>query len=78
MARDLLIYGAGGSCKELAFFVTLDKNPKTAWKVRGFIDDTEHLQGKKIHGVPVLGGLNYLMGISGNVAVTISTDRTLL
>jgi sugar O-acyltransferase (sialic acid O-acetyltransferase NeuD family) len=71
MNRDLLIYGAGGAGRELAFFLSLDKNPKTAWKVKGFIDDTRKLQGKIVNGIPVLGGFEYLKNYSGNLTVTV-------
>jgi sugar O-acyltransferase (sialic acid O-acetyltransferase NeuD family) len=71
MSRNLLIYGAGGAGRELGFYLSLDKNPETAWKVKGFIDDTEHLQGQKVNGIPVLGGLGYLKNFKGDVAVTI-------
>lgn len=74
MDRRILIYGAGGAGRELAFALSLDKNPDTAWKVEGFIDDTEILRGQIVNGLPVLGGIEYLMGYSGNIAVTIVDD----
>ncbi len=74
MSREILIYGAGGAGRSLAFALSLDKNPETAWKVSGFIDDTENLQGKIINDVPVLGGFDYLQSYSGNIAVTVVND----
>lgn len=71
MSREILIYGAGGAGRDLAFGLSLDNNPKTAWKVGGFIDDTPKLWGKRVNGVPVLGGFEYLKEFSGNLAVTI-------
>ena len=71
MDRRILIYGAGGAGRELAFVLSLDKNPETAWKVGEFIDDTESLKGKIINGIPVLGGFDYLKSYPGNIAVTI-------
>ncbi len=71
MSGELLIYGAGGAGRELAFALSLDTNPETAWRVAGFIDDTAHYKGKLINGLSVLGGLEYLMNYSGNVAVSI-------
>jgi sugar O-acyltransferase (sialic acid O-acetyltransferase NeuD family) len=71
MARELLIYGAGGAGRELAYALSLDSNSEAAWRVAGFIDDTEHYKGKTINGIPVLGGIEYLMNYSGNVVVTI-------
>jgi sugar O-acyltransferase (sialic acid O-acetyltransferase NeuD family) len=74
MSRDLFIYGAGDVGRELAYCVTLDKDPETTWKVKGFIDDAAHLQGQTLNGVPVLGGFEYLMSLSGNLAVAIVDD----
>jgi sugar O-acyltransferase (sialic acid O-acetyltransferase NeuD family) len=71
MSRELLIYGAGGAGRDLDFFLSVDKNPKTAWKIIGFIDDTQELQGKIIYGLPVLGGFEYLENYSGNLVVSI-------
>jgi sugar O-acyltransferase (sialic acid O-acetyltransferase NeuD family) len=74
MSRGILIYGAGGAGRSLAFALSLDKNPETAWKVAGFIDDTENLQGKIVNDIPVLGGFDYLKNFSGNIAVTIVNE----
>lgn len=71
MLKKILIYGAGGAGRELAFALSLDTNPDTAWKVQGFIDDTENLRGKTINDIPVIGGFDYLRSWSGNIAVTI-------
>ena len=43
MSKDILIYGAGGAGRELAFSLSLDKNIDSAWRVKGFVDDTEKL-----------------------------------
>jgi sugar O-acyltransferase (sialic acid O-acetyltransferase NeuD family) len=56
--------------------LSLDKNTDTAWRVEGFIDDTPHLCGKLVNGVPVLGGFDYLKNYSGNIAVCIVSDST--
>jgi sugar O-acyltransferase (sialic acid O-acetyltransferase NeuD family) len=71
MRRNIIIYGAGGAGRTLAHYLTLGKNSKTVWKVNGFIDDTEGLQGKEVNKIPVLGGFEYLKDYKGNVAVTI-------
>jgi len=72
MSKDLLIYGAGGAGRELAFSLSLEQNPATAWNVLGFIDDTKELQGKTINKLPVLGGYDWLKEKEGNVAVCIA------
>ena len=81
MDRKILIYGAGGAGRELAFALSLDKNPDTAWKVQGFIDDTKWV-GDLVNNISVLGGFDYLENYSGDIAVTIvdnpSTRRDLI
>jgi FlaA1/EpsC-like NDP-sugar epimerase len=49
----VLIYGAG----EMGFIVKrmLLSDPRGGFSVEGFIDDSKHLQGKKINGIPVYG-----------------------
>ena len=74
MQRNILICGAGGAGRELAFTLSLDKNPDTAWEVKGFIDDTEKLSGSMVNSIPVVGGFDYLNNYSGNIAVTIFDD----
>ena len=74
MGKTILIYGAGGAGRSLAFALSLDKNPETAWRVSGFIDDTQSLQGKIVNDIPVLGGYDFLRNYSGDIAVTIVND----
>ena len=59
MNRELLIYGAGGAGRELAFSLSLDRNPESAWNIKGFIDDTKGLKGLIINDIKVLGGYEY-------------------
>ncbi len=77
MSGNILIYGAGGAGRELAYTLSFDKNPDTAWRVEGFIDDTESLWGQRVNDVPVLGGYEYLMKCSGNIAITIVDDAAI-
>ena len=71
MPKNILIFGAGGAGRELAFGLSLDESPDKAWNVEGFIDDTPELQGMQVDGLPVLGGRDSLKGYSGDIAVTI-------
>lgn len=69
--KDILIYGAGGAGRELAFGLSLDEGTGRRWRPTGFIDDTEGFSGRVINGLPVLGGEGYLKGYSGDFALTI-------
>ncbi len=77
MNRELLIYGAGGAGRELAFSLSLDRDSKRAWIVKGFIDDTPGMQGKIINDVEVLGNREFLKDYHGNIAVCIVSDPKL-
>jgi sugar O-acyltransferase (sialic acid O-acetyltransferase NeuD family) len=77
VVKEILIYGAGGAGRELAFALSLGDDSEYPWKVAGFIDDTEHLCGMIINDLPVLGGSKALQNYSGNIALTIASDPAL-
>lgn len=56
--RKLLIYGAGGHGKVVLDAALAADN----FVVRGILDDDPCLHGKRIHGIPVLGGWETLKG----------------
>jgi len=68
---ELVIYGAGGAGRELAFSLAQETNSKNVWKIKGFVDDDPKLEGKKINDIPVLGNINWLEENGGNVAVCV-------
>jgi sugar O-acyltransferase (sialic acid O-acetyltransferase NeuD family) len=74
MMKDILIYGAGGAGRELAFGLSLDEGPGRRWRPTGFIDDTEGFTGRVINGLPVLGGEGYLIDYFGDLALTIVSN----
>ena len=69
MDKDLLIYGAGGAGRELAFSLSLEKDTKRAWHVAGFIDDDNSLWGNTINDLPVKGGFEWLKENGGNISI---------
>ncbi len=73
MERDLLIYGAGGAGRELAFSLSLATTPDS-WNVKGFVDDDSSLWGQALNNVPVLGGKEWLKNKGGNVAICAVSD----
>lgn len=59
--KDLIIIGAGGFGREIAW-LTDRINKATplspSWKLLGFIDDNEKFQGQRVNGYPVLGNMS--------------------
>lgn len=53
--KDLIIIGASGFGREVAWLVERINAQEPAWKLLGFIDDNQSIQGKHINGYAVLG-----------------------
>jgi len=68
--REIYIISAGGAGRELAFSLSMENDPRVAWKIEGFIDENKALWGKEINGIPVLGGDEWIKENGGNVVVS--------
>lgn len=55
MIKDLIIFGASGFGREVAWLVERINNIKPTWNLLGFIDDNEEIQDAEINGYKVLG-----------------------
>ena len=53
--KDLIIIGASGFGREVAWLVERINKQMPTWNIVGFIDDNESIQGKTINGYKVLG-----------------------
>ena len=53
--NNLIIIGASGFGREVAWAVERQNKAKPTWNLLGFIDDNESIQGKEINGYKVLG-----------------------
>lgn len=53
--KDLLIIGAGGFGREVAWLVDRINAKNPEWKLLGFIDDNPEMNGKELNGYKVLG-----------------------
>lgn len=60
--NDIVIFGAGGLGKEVAWLIENINNQTPSWKMLGFLEDENHNEnwGKIINGYPVLGGYSWL------------------
>jgi sugar O-acyltransferase (sialic acid O-acetyltransferase NeuD family) len=57
--KPIAIYGAGGLGREMLILIRQINEHMPLWDVVGFIDDGIK-PGKKVHGLPVIGGANWL------------------
>jgi len=53
--KDLIIVGASGFGREVAWLVERLNNTNPTWRLLGFVDDDESIYGQKINGYRVLG-----------------------
>lgn len=59
--KDIVIIGASGFAKEVAWLIEDINKEKNEWNILGFIDNDESLIGTKINGYEVIGNDNWLM-----------------
>lgn len=58
--KDLVIIGAGGFGREVAWLIEDINEKYSEWNLLGFIDEDKKLHGSLINGYKILGGLEYL------------------
>ena len=56
--KDLIIIGAGGFGREVAWITEKANKQKETWNLLGFLDDDLSIQGSVINDVPVLGPID--------------------
>lgn len=70
MTRPIVVYGAGGHALDTLFLLEEINADAPAWEVLGFLDDRAE-PGRTIHGLPVLGGVEWLAARPGRVHVVL-------
>lgn len=58
--KDLVLIGAGGFGREVAWLVENINRVQKEWNLIGFIDIDSAIKGEILNGLPVLGGLEWL------------------
>lgn len=66
---DILIIGAGGIGREVAWIIEQINEVKKTFNILGFIDDNIEIHGSNINGYVVLGGVDYLLNMDKNICV---------
>ena len=56
--KDLIIIGASGFGREVAWLVERINSKKKTWNLLGYIDDSEEMQNKTINSYPVIGTID--------------------
>ena len=56
MMKDLIIFGASGFGREVAWLVERINKVSPTWNLLGFMDDNDAIHGTNINGYQVLGG----------------------
>lgn len=58
--KDIVIIGAGGIGREVAWIIEEINEVNPTWNIIGFVDDNNEMCGKEFNGYRVLGGLDIL------------------
>ena len=58
--KDIVIIGAGGIGREVAWIIEEINEVNPIWNIIGFVDDNSEMWGKELNGYRVLGGLDIL------------------
>jgi sugar O-acyltransferase (sialic acid O-acetyltransferase NeuD family) len=61
MKKDIIIYGAGGFGREVAWLIEQINQVKPEWNLIGYLDDEQSIRDKIINGYPVLGDYIWLL-----------------
>lgn len=70
--KKLVIIGAGGFGREVAWQVMEQKEFCSQYQLMGFVDDNESLAGTSLNGLPVLGTMEWLIKQEESIAVLVA------
>ena len=58
--KDIVIIGAGGIGREVAWIIEEINEVKSTWNIVGFVDENSEMHGKILNGYKILGGFGIL------------------
>lgn len=70
--KDIVIIGAGGIGREVAWIIEEINEVNPTWNIVGFVDDNSEMWGKELNGYMVLGGLNILDKLENKIEVIVA------
>jgi len=71
MPKDLVIVGANGLGREVAWYISVSEHCKDRFNMLGYIDDDAALLGQNLNGYSVLGGTPWLMARRDEICAVI-------
>ena len=71
--KKLVLFGAGGSGREVANIVEKINAVAPTYELLGFVDDDEKLWGSELNGYKVLGGTDWLLQHKEDVYCSVTT-----
>lgn len=74
--KDIVIIGAGGFGREVAWLIEEINRVDKQWNLVGFVDDNENLQGTEVNGYKVVGDIDWLEKQEVNVVCAIGDPIT--
>ncbi len=76
--RDIVIFGTGGFAREVHQLIEDINATGQQWYCRGFLDGDAGKHGQSVHGLPVLGGIEYLGTEADDVQVVVAVGNPAL
>jgi sugar O-acyltransferase (sialic acid O-acetyltransferase NeuD family) len=73
---DVVIVGVGGLGREVAQWIEDINRASPTFRALGFLDDDKSKHGQISHDLPILGGLDWVAGRSGEVAAVVAIGGT--
>jgi sugar O-acyltransferase (sialic acid O-acetyltransferase NeuD family) len=74
--KDIVIIGAGGFGREVAWLIEDINKENTDWNILGFVDDNKEIHGTEMNGYEVLGDIEWLKSQELNVVCAIGDPNT--
>lgn len=71
-SKKVVLFGAGGSGREIARLVEKINDVEKTFDLLGFIDDDPAMEGLVLNGVPVLGGTEWLVAHKDEVFCSVT------
>jgi sugar O-acyltransferase (sialic acid O-acetyltransferase NeuD family) len=74
--KDIVIIGAGGFGREVAWLIEDINKVNTEWNILGFVDDNKEIHGTEMNGYEILGDIEWLKSQEFNVVCAIGDPIT--